>query len=62
MKEVEKPQRDVGKEERGKIWIYLNEKYMFIIFITRQESTINYEISFANILCIMDWVIFYLTE
>lgn len=48
MKEVEKPQRDVGKEERGKIWIYLNEKYMFIIFITCQESTINYKISFAN--------------
>lgn len=25
----------------------LNEKYMFIIFITCQESTINYEVSFA---------------
>ena len=48
MKEVAKPQKDVGKGERGKIGIHLKEKWMFIIFITSQDFSVNYKINFAN--------------
>lgn len=54
MKEVEKPQRDVGKEERGKIRIPLKKTCTFIISITSQESTINYKISCANVGAVVD--------
>ena len=40
--------KDVGKGERGKIWIPLKEKYMFIIFITSQDFSVNCKINFPN--------------
>lgn len=48
MKEVVKPQKDVGKEERCKTCIHLKQKWMCIIFITGQDFSVNYKINFVN--------------
>lgn len=53
MKKVEKPQGGVGKGERGEIWIHLKEKYMFTIFITNQDSSVNYK----SVLLTLQWLL-----
>lgn len=34
---------NVGKGERDEIWIHLKEKYIFTVFITNQDSSVNYK-------------------
>lgn len=38
MKEVEKPRRDVGKEKRGKIWIHLTKKKIYVYHFHQQSG------------------------